>query len=192
MISFTYLSCGLTTLIKGAPILNKSVQRSIVIRPFSTKRGLSILMYCSLIGLFFAAMTLFVSIIAPAGDAQAGSLITILGIVSSVTVVTGAVFFFVFPRVKIVFDSSRKEAVIVKAGSSTSTRTAVSFSSLQPFHIYELVPGHAHQFFCSNASFGEFSDLFFSAYHSRTLKKALKLTALTGASLIDCDGKVIT
>jgi hypothetical protein len=159
-----------------------------VIRPFSSKRGMISLIICSLIGVFFAAIVLLIYNIAPGGDPKARVLMMIMGIMSLITIILGIILYVVFPRVKITFDSSRKEA-LTKTGMNAVT--VVPFGSLQPFQIHEILRGYAHQYFCSNASFGEFSDLFFSASHGRTVKKAQKLAALTGASLIDYDGKVV-
>jgi len=101
---------------------------------------------------------------------------------SVITIILGIILYFVFPRAKIIFDSSRKEAII-KTGMNADT--AIPFSSLQPFQIYEILRGYAHQYYCRNTSFGEFSDLFFSSSHGKTLKKAQKLASLTGATLVD-------
>jgi hypothetical protein len=168
--------------------MNTSIKSSMVIRPFSSKRGLFSLLICSLIGFFFAAIVLLIFIIAPGGDAKAHALMMIMGIMSLITVVLGIILYFVFPRVKIIFDTSRKEA-ITKTG--TNAETVVPFSRLEPFQIHEILRGYAHQYFCRNESFGEFTDLFFSSSHGRTLQKAQKLAALTGAALIDYNGNVV-
>jgi hypothetical protein len=168
--------------------MNESVKSSMVIRPVSSKRGLISLLICSLIGFFFAAIILLIFIIAPGGDPKAHTLMIVMGIGSGFMIILGIILYLVFPKVKIVFDSSRKE-VITKTGKNTDM--VVPFSSLQPFQIYHLLRGYAHQYYCSNTSFGEFSDLFFSAYHGRALEKAKKLAELTGAILIDHDGKRI-
>jgi hypothetical protein len=168
--------------------VDASKKNTMVIRPFSSKRGLISLLVFSLIGIFFAAIVLVIYTIAPGGDPKARVLMIIMGIMSVITIIPGIILYFVFPRVKITFDSIRKEA-ITKAGMNAAT--VVSFGGLQPFQIHEILRGYAHQYYCSNASFGEFSDLFFSSSHERTLKKAQKLAALTGASLIDYDGNVV-
>jgi hypothetical protein len=165
--------------------MNASVKSSIIIRPISSKRGLSVLLFLLLIGLFFAAISFLIFVIAPGGDAKARIFMKTMGIVSLITIIIGIILYFVFPRVLIIFDSSRKEAIIK---SNSNINAVVPFSSLQPFQIYELVRGYAHQYYCRNASFGEFSDLFFSTFHKKTLKKAKELALLTRAGLIDCDG----
>lgn len=159
-----------------------------VIRPFSSKRGLLLLLICLIIGMLFAAIVLLIFNIAPGGDAKARTLMITMGIMSVLSISLGIILYFIFPRVKIVFDSSRKEA-ITKTGSKPGA--VVPFISLQPFQIYEILRGYAHQYYCRNESFEEFSDLFFSSSHGRTLKKAQKLATLTGALLIDFDGKRI-
>jgi len=168
--------------------MNPSVNSSMVVRPISSKRGLLSLLFCSLFGLFLAAAVLFIFTIAPAGDAKARAMMTVMGIGSGFMIILGIILYIVFPRVKFIFNSSRKEAIIKKGRNAD---TIVPFSGLQPFQIYHLLRGYAHQYYCRNASFGEYSDLFFSAYHGMTLKKAKKLAALTGAALIDYDGNVV-
>jgi len=166
----------------------KSSRKSIVIRPFSSKKGLSLLIIFLLIGLFFASIVLFIYIIAPAGEAKAGSLMSITGIMSVTSIIAGITFYFVFPAVKIIFDSSMDEVITKRRGHSD---TVIPFSRLQPFRIYEQIRGYAHQYYCCNASFGEYSDLFFTSLHGKTLEKAKRLAALTGAVLIDYNGEEI-
>lgn len=160
-------------------------KKSIVIRPFSSKKGLSLLIIFSSIGLLFAAIVLFVYIIAPAGDAKAGSLMSIIGIMSVTSIIAGITFYFVFPAVKIIFDSSMDEVITKRRGHSDKV---IPFSSLQPFSIYEQVRGYAHQYYCRNGSFGDYSDLFFSSSNRKTVEKAKRLAALTGAPLVDFEG----
>ena len=166
--------------------MDKSVKKNIVIRPFSSKRGIVVLLVCTSIALLFAALSIFIIVIAPAGDAKARVLIMVLGIVSAIVLITGIILYFIFPRVKIIFDASRQE-VIIKTGSNSYM--VIPFTSLKPFQICEILRGYAHQYYCRNSSFGDFSDLFFSAYHERAIKKGKKLAALTGAELIDFNGK---
>jgi hypothetical protein len=165
--------------------MSLSSKRVWVIRPFSSKRGSSLLLVLGSTGVFFAAIAIFVSRVAPGDDAQARALTRAMEIAAAIMIILGAILYFAFPRVRIIFDPSRKEAMIKGAKPGG----AIPFGSLQPFRVYELVPGHAHQYFCSNASFGEYADLFFSASLGRTLKRARRLAALTGAGLVDREGR---
>jgi hypothetical protein len=165
--------------------VDKSAHNRTVIRPFSSKRGLASLLICSLVGLFFAGITVFVLIVAPGGDAEAGALVSIMGILSVITIVLGIILYLVFPRVRIVFDTSRKEAIIKR---SRGADTAVPFDRLEPFQISEILRGYAHQYYCRNGSFGEYADLFFGASHRKILERGRKLAALTNRTLIDFDG----
>jgi hypothetical protein len=140
----------------------------------------------SAVAVFFMAIVLFVFFIAPAGDGQARALMWIVGSLSFVACASGVMLFLVFPRVKIVFDPSRREVFIQKGSAN---RVVVGFGELQPFQIYETIRGYAHQYHCRNASLGEYSDLFFSASHRTTVKKARRLATMTAVALIDCDGK---
>lgn len=168
--------------------MNVSNNTTMIIRPFSSKKGLIILFICLLIGLFFTAIVGFLFIFTPDGDPTAQTLMTIMGTMSAITIILGIILYLVFPRAKIIFDSSRK-TVTVKTNSNADSIFA--FENLQSFQIYEIIRGYAHQYYCKNASFGNFSDLFFSSSHKKTLQRARKLSALTGAALIDYDGKII-
>lgn len=168
--------------------MNETGTGSLVIRPCSSKRGLSLLLIFVLISLFFMALSFFIFHIAPADDSKAHTLIMIMRIISVIIIIPGIILYFVFPRVKIIFDSSRKEAVIK---NGMSNRTIIPFSSLEPFQVYHLLRGYAHQYYCRNGSFGEFDDLFFSTFHGKTLKNGKRLAALTGVPLIDYNGEEV-
>lgn len=167
--------------------MNAPVSERIVIRPFSSKRGIYMLLGCIVMGLLFIAMAIFIFIVAPLNDRQGSILKMIMLVMSFVVTIIGITFYFIFPRNKIIFDSSRRE-VMTRTGRNTVT--VIPFNNLQPFQIYHMLRGYAHQYYCCNASFGESSDLFFSSSHGKTLKKAQKLAELTGAALID-DRKIV-
>lgn len=177
----------LTTAV-GVNVMNEQVKKSMVIRPFSSKRGFNLLIICMIAGFGFAAIALFISNIAPAGDPAAHRLIIVMIIMSVISETAGVVFFLVFPRVKILFDPERNEVIIKVSGKGMS---AIPFSALQPFRIYEVLWGYAHQYYCRNASFGDYSDLFFSSTREKTVKRAQKIASLTKASLFDYDGREI-
>lgn len=162
--------------------MNVAVKINMVIRPLGSKRGLSALIFLSLIGCFFVLIALFVFIIAPDGDAKARTMMMIFGIMSVITIMLGIILYFVFPRVKIIFNAFRKEAII-KTGSNPNI--VIPFSILQPFQVYERYYGHSPRYYCRNGSFGEFSDLFFSTFHGKTQRKAQRLAELTGVTLVD-------
>jgi len=166
--------------------MNSSVKNSMIIRPFSSQKGFKSLTICSLIGCLFAVIDLAIFLIAPSDDPKAHAMTIAFGIASVLTITLGIILYFVFPRVKIFFDASSQAAIIQ---TSANADTVIPFSRLQPFQLYEKYFGYAPQYYCRNVAFGEFSDLFFSIFHSTTLKKAQKLAALTGAPLIDYDRK---
>jgi hypothetical protein len=155
----------------------------IVIRPFASKKGIMSLFFCSLIGIVIFALTLVISILV-----KEYQMLLFLGILSAVIIILGIVLYLLFPRVKIIFDVSSQNTII---RSSKSPEQVIPFNQLQPFMIYETIRGYAHQYYCRNNSFGDYSDLFFSARHVSTLKKAKRLAKFTGGTLIGCDGKII-
>jgi hypothetical protein len=154
--------------------------KKIVIRPFSSKRGIGSLYICTLI----ATVTLVTSITIMTLTANYKMLFLFI-IISLVLLIPGIILFFIFPRVKIVFDPLQRN-VTVK--SNKTQDKIILFTDLQPFRIYEVLRGYAHQYYCNNASFGEYSDLFFSSLPKKILKKAKQLQKLTGAMLINYDG----
>ncbi len=155
----------------------------IVIRPFASKKGSMSLFFCSLIGIVVLIPAIVISILI-----DNYKMIPFFCILSVVFIALGIVLFLVFPRVKIVFDLNSKNVVIT---SNKAPKQIISFDKLQPFQVYEVIRGYAHQYYCRNISFGDYSDLFFSARHVKTLKKAKKLHQLTGIGLIDIDGKFV-
>lgn len=155
----------------------------IVIRPFASKKGSMSLFFCSLIGMVVLIFAVFLTLLT--GEKE---ILLIMGIMAAVFILLGVILFLIFPRVKIVFDAISQNATI---HSNKSPQKVVPFYSLQPFQIYEVLRGYSHQYYCRNMSFGDYSDLFFSARHVSTLKKAKKLNKLTGGTLIDINGRNI-
>jgi hypothetical protein len=157
--------------------------RPIVVRPFGSKRGI-----VSLLVLLSIAVVTFVLALVIMVLVDDYRMLPIFCAIAGVFVVLGGVLFCIFPRVKLVFDPLRGE-VIVK--STKQTDQVIPFGSLEPFRIYEVLRGYAHQYYCMNGSFGQFSDLFFGALHKGVLRKATKLARLTGGVLLDYDGSSI-
>jgi hypothetical protein len=155
----------------------------IIIRPFDSKKGIMSLFFCSLIGIVIFALTLVISILV-----KEYKMLLFLGILSAAIIILGIALYLIFPRVKIIFDALGQNAIII---SSKSPEQVIPFNQLQPFIVYEVIRGYAHQYYCRNRSFGSYSDLFFSARHVSTLKKAKKLAKFTGGTIIDCDGNNI-
>jgi hypothetical protein len=166
--------------------MNSSNSNNITLRPFSSQKGFKSLITCALISLLFAVITLFVSVIAPDAERKANIMVMAFGIVSILMIALGIILYFIFPRVTIIFDAAHQTAIIKTAAN---TESVIPFNSLQPFQIYERYFGYAPQYYCRNASFGKFSDLYSSTFHRKTLKMAQKLAALTCAPLFDCEGK---
>jgi len=102
-----------------------------------------------------------------------------MGVFSAVVLSLGIVLYFVFPRVKIVFDPAR-EMALIKSGKKEDR--AVPFHAIRPFTITEIARGYARQYMLSSPSFGEYSDLFCSAFRSRCEKKAKRILAVTGGN----------
>jgi hypothetical protein len=157
--------------------------KQIVIRPFGSKKGIISLLILLLIAVvtFMIAMVIMILI-------NNYRMLPVFSVISGVFIVLGIVLFYIFPRVKLVFDPLQRN-VTVK--SNKLNDQVIPFISLEPFRIYEVLRGYAHQYYCMNGAFGQFSDLFFGTFHNRVLKKAKDLVKLTGGTLIDYDGKII-
>jgi hypothetical protein len=157
--------------------------KPVVIRPFGSKKGIISLFILLLIAAitFTAALVMMILI-------DHYRMFPFFCIISGIFIILGVVLFLIFPRVKLVFDPLPGN-VTVK--SNKSNDQVIPFGSLEPFRIYEVLRGYAHQYYCRNGTFGEFSDLFFGTLHKGVLKKAKKLVKLTGGTLIDYDGKII-
>jgi hypothetical protein len=157
--------------------------RPVVIRPFGSKRGIVSLLVLLLIAVvtFVAALVIMVLI----DDYR---MLPLFCAVPGLFIVLGGILFCIFPRVKLLFDPLQGN-VTVKAKKQADQ--VIPFGSLEPFQIYEVLRGYAHQYYCMNGSFGQFSDLFFGALHKGVLKKATKLARLTGGVLLDYDGNSI-
>ncbi len=139
----------------------------IVIRPFASKKGNMSLFFCSLIGIVVLILAIVLTLLT--GEKE---ILLTMGIMAVVFILLGVVLFLIFPRVKIIFDTSSQNGVI---HSNKSAQKVIPFYSLQPFQIYEVLRGYSHQYYCRNQSFGDYSDLFFSARHIRTLKKTKEI-----------------
>jgi hypothetical protein len=161
----------------------KMENTKIAIRPFASKKGSVSFFICSLVGIVLFIIAFFITTMINNYE-----MLPLFGILSSVFIILGIVLFLLFPRVKIVFDSVSQNVTI---SSNKLPDQVIPFSELQPFQIYTVIRGYSYQYYCRNMSFGDNSDLFFSARHGKTLKKAKKLIMLTGGALLDYDGKRI-
>jgi len=157
--------------------------KPIIIRPFGSKKGI-----WSLFTLLLIAIVTFTPAIVIMKLINNYRMLPLFCILSGVFIVLGIILFLIFPRVKLVFDPLQGN-VTVK--SNKSADQVIPFSSLEQFRIYEVLRGYAHQYYCMNGAFGEFSDLFFGTLHKGVLKKAKNLVKLTGGTLIDYDGKIV-
>jgi hypothetical protein len=157
--------------------------RPVVIRPFGSKRGIISLLVLLLVAV--ATLATAVVIMVLIHDYR---MLPLFCAISGVFIVLGGVLFCLFPRVKLVFEPLQGN-VTVK--SKKLADQVIPFGSLEPFQIYEVLRGYAHQYYCKNGTFGQFSDLFFGTLHKGVLKKAKKLARLTGGVLFDYDGKSV-
>ncbi len=156
----------------------------LIIKPFASKTGSSLFLMFVIAGvLVFAGALIITTLI------NDYSMLLIFGGLSAVLLGAGEMFYILLPRVKIAFDSTTRIATVK---SSKEPTQQIPFDQLQPFQIYEVIRGYAHQYYCRNASFGKYSDLFFSARHTATLKRAKQLQKFTGVDLIDYDGRVVS
>jgi hypothetical protein len=160
----------------------------ITIRPFVTQKGRKSLLYCTTIGVLFLAFGIFISTIAPSNDKTANSMKLVFGIISVIIFILGFILYLIFPKTIITFDKNKREASI-KNGKNNNV--ILAFSSLQPFEINEILRGYSHQYFCSNKSFGIYSDLFFGSNSKIILRRAKELVNITESSLYNYDGKKI-
>lgn len=155
----------------------------ITIHPVNSQISRFFLIFCSIGGIAIFTVTLVISILI-----NKYNLMVLFSIISAAFLILGIILYMTLQRAKIVFDSKTQMAILT---SNKFPQQIIPFSELQTFQIYELLRGYAHQFYCRNGSFGNYSDLFLSAHHSKAFKKAKRLINLTGGSIVDCDGTLI-
>ena len=155
-----------------------------VIRPLSSRRGTMSLLVCLIIGLVMLGLSLALRW---AGIMKARELVMMTWITAPI-VGLGLLLYLVFPKARLIFDS-RSQTVTIR--SYRRPDRSIPFASLQPFLLVEMVRAYAHQYYCRNNSFGEFSDLFFSVFYRRTRRQAERLASLCQSRLIDLDGRTI-